>query len=180
MDRTIKVVLAGDTLVGKTAWVLSLQCQAFTSQRVQTLGVEVTPYEYLSTLGPLHFSIWDISGNPLCAGLSEGYALGADAAILMVDPSSYPSLGVASRWKRTLQHMCPHIPIVTVYNKSDLLSDAIPTVQPKADSLLMSVKLNTNTKTPLETLAALLPRPKITYVENEDDFYKDSFHISYS
>ena len=112
-----KLVLVGDGGVGKTTFVkrhksgefekkyvgklmkhkfslrtpliyLSLHSINKYLQYLATLGVEVHPLTFYTSLGPVTYNCWDTAGQEKFGGLRDGYYVGGKAAIIMFDVTS--------------------------------------------------------------------------------------------
>ena len=110
MDMSIltkKVVLVGDSGVGKSTLVRRALTGEFEPNYKPTLGVEVTPI--VRGHPPQRFNVWECAGDPRYAGLGDGYYVQAHIAIVM-----YDSDALSSRvdWVTRVERMCPDIPIV--------------------------------------------------------------------
>lgn len=130
----VKVVLIGDKQTGKTTWLtrmrrltgdfpsatstpenpLSDHDQAFfgTGTRYSpTLGVEVHPLEFTTPRGTVSLNVWDTAGQKRLAGLTDGYYLRAQAALLFVGPDQLRADNLEYEFHR----VCPESPVIRVY-----------------------------------------------------------------
>jgi len=103
-DMTIKVILVGDSGVGKTAYMNRLMTGNFTHSHIHTIGVQRYKLVFYTNHGPVTFYIWDKAGN----------TVEADAVIGMCDVTNYNSFANMDNWlyKTT-------IPSVACGNKID-------------------------------------------------------------
>ena len=117
--ETKKIVLIGDSMVGKTTFVALLLGNVFKHEYNPTLGVEVNPIRR----GNKCYNIWDCNGgNGNFRGLGDGYWLQAQGAIVMCDPTNLESINNVEKWKNDFKRLVGNdIPIVYVINKSELL-----------------------------------------------------------
>jgi len=80
---TKKIVFLGPSISGKT--ITSRRWRNYDDTRyTPTMGVEVHPVIYNRT----RYNIWDCAGRAVFQGLTEGYCIGADGAIIFSDGSN--------------------------------------------------------------------------------------------
>eukprot|EP01084_Bolivina_argentea_P035098 65104_1 len=105
-----KLVLVGDGGVGKTTFVKRHKSGEFEKKYVATLGVEVHPLTFYTSLGPIIYNCWDTAGQEKFGGLRDGYYVGGKAAIIMFDVTSRITYKSVSVWHRDLTRVCENIP----------------------------------------------------------------------
>lgn len=79
--REFKVLLVGDASVGKTAFLKKIVTGVFESKynslssslTLDTLGAEVMPVTFFTSMGEISVKVWDTAGNEKLGGLGEGY-----------------------------------------------------------------------------------------------------------
>ena len=119
-QQSFKVVLVGEGGVGKTTFMTLLLTGVFEKKYVATLGVEVHPIVQEFANYTRTFNVWDTAGQEKFGGLQEGYYIGADIGILMVDMTSRLTYKSIPQWINKLRQTVPNIPIVLVANKVDV------------------------------------------------------------
>jgi len=67
-----KCVLIGDGGVGKTTFVKRHKTGEFEKRYIATIGVEVHPLKFMTSRGPIIFSVWDTAGQEKLSGLRDG------------------------------------------------------------------------------------------------------------
>jgi len=141
---TQKIVLIGDSKVGKTTFLNLLKGEGYTYSHIPTLGVEVVPIRR----GNKCFNVWDCSGNEY-KGLGNGYYNQAQGAIVMCDPTNVESIENVEKWAKEFKEVVgENASIVYVVNKSELLPKEF-----KDDRFVMiSCKTNKNVEKVLECL----------------------------
>lgn len=119
-----KIVLVGSAEVGKTFFIKKLlKIRYFAEQNyIPTLGVDVYPLNINTNHGLIRFNIWDCAGDLRFTGLSDGYYLGANACIIMVD-NNIQTLNSIEQRKNSVQLITGQIPIITIINKCDLIQE---------------------------------------------------------
>lgn len=114
-----KLLVVGEGGVGKTAFIKRHLTGEFAKSYVATMGVEVNPLPFRTSLGQVVFNIWDCAGQEKFSGLGTGYYKGANAAIIMFDVTSRISYKSVPHWYNSVRAVCPDIPIVLCGNKVD-------------------------------------------------------------
>jgi len=110
-----KVLLVGDTKVGKTTYINYLLTNKFTEEHSPTFGVEVYPYVFNTNYGPIIFEFWDCAGDYKYRGIDTGYYICSDGAIIMYT-SEYNN---CNELEKKVRSVCNDIPIIFCKNKSD-------------------------------------------------------------
>ena len=123
-----KVVLLGDSAVGKTSLIRRYVFDQFEDSYIATIGSKVTR-KGLSIERPtgtvdLTFMIWDIVGREGYHGLHARTFVGVHGAILVADLTRRETLEALERyWIPLLFKVVDKVPLVFVCNKSDLLGE---------------------------------------------------------
>ena len=104
---TYKLVIVGSGGSGKSTFVKKLLTDKFEKKYNPTIGVEVKKYE--------EFEIWDCAGQEKFKGLSDGFYIGCNCAIIMFDGLS-PSFREIRKYRRVLRTSRGNIPIVICFN----------------------------------------------------------------
>ncbi len=169
-----KIVLIGDGGAGKTTFINRHRTGEFTKSYLATMGVEVNPLPFSTSLGNIVFSIWDCAGQEKFGGLRDGYYVGAQAAIIMFDVTSLASYKSASEYCNELRKNHPTIPIVVCGNKVDCKDRKVKPKDikfPEKSQIQyydISAKSNYNFEKPFIYLARKLTGdPTLVFVESE-------------
>lgn len=120
-----KVVLLGDTTVGKTSLIRRFVENAFDDQYIATIGARVSrkvvQAEFASERISMELQIWDVLGQHGYSGVQRMSLSGASGAILVCDGTSASTLvNLATYWFPLLYEESWNIPIFIVANKEDL------------------------------------------------------------
>jgi len=113
--KEYKLVLIGSASVGKSAYVEKLRSNRFVSKYEPTEKVEVTSLVFNTNYFPVKVDVWEVAG---CEPF-DGYYVGADAAMLMYDVSSKPSMKELTSRYESLRRVCEDVPNVLVGNKAE-------------------------------------------------------------
>ena len=123
-----KIVLLGDSAVGKTSLIRRFVLDAFDDEYITTVGSKVTKKE-LRIPRPdrtvdLTLMIWDLLGQEGYTGFQAWTLAGADGALLVADLTRQKTLESLERyWIPTLFQVSDNIPLVFVGNKADLMTE---------------------------------------------------------
>ncbi|KIY46324.1 ras-domain-containing protein [Fistulina hepatica ATCC 64428] len=124
MSRQIpfKLVLLGESAVGKSSLVLRFVKDQFDDYRESTIGAafltQTVPLDENTTI---KFEIWDTAGQERYKSLAPMYYRNANCAVVVYDITQTASLEKARTWIRELQRQAdPSIIIALCGNKTDL------------------------------------------------------------
>lgn len=174
---TYKLILAGDSTVGKTTWINRHATGNFTTNYKSTIGVEVTPIKFLSNNETICFNVWDVSGNPIYQGIADGYYIQADCAIIMFDVHNKSSYENTKSYYQKIREICGNIPILFCGNKVDIVNRIVKPKQIKYPREVhcnyydISSKSNYNLEKPFLYLARTMKgKPNFNFDEQPIDF----------
>ncbi|WWC86763.1 uncharacterized protein L201_001642 [Kwoniella dendrophila CBS 6074] len=122
MSRTtsFKLVLLGESAVGKSSLVLRFVRNEFSDFRESTIAAFLTQTVALDDSTSIKFEIWDTAGQERYKSLAPIYFRNSNAAVIVYDITQ-ASFEKAKSWVRELQRQAdPSIVIMLVGNKSDL------------------------------------------------------------
>jgi small GTP-binding protein len=123
-----KVVIVGDSNVGKTSIIRVFDEQTFDPSVSPTVGASFLSKTVVVGQAPVILNIWDTAGQERYRSLIPTYAHGARAAILCYDTANGASFDALKGWLESLQRFCsPECLLFVVGNKIDL-----PAVVPQA------------------------------------------------
>ncbi len=120
-DYVSKIVLVGESGVGKTN-ILSRFCKdEFTANSQSTLGVEFATKIVNVEEKKLRIQIWDTAGQERYKAITNSYYINAKGALVVFDITKYSSFESVNKWISELRGIAgKDIIIVLVGNKSDL------------------------------------------------------------
>lgn len=121
-DYLFKIVLIGDSGVGKSNLLSRFTRDEFNLESKSTIGVEfATKSVYLENGKIIKAQIWDTAGQERYRAITAAYYRGAVGALLVYDISKRTSFENVERWLKELRdHADENIVILLVGNKSDL------------------------------------------------------------
>jgi len=116
-----KLVLLGESAVGKSSLVLRFVKGQFLEYQESTIGAAFLTQTVQLNDTTIKFEIWDTAGQERYHSLAPMYYRGAQAAIVVYDITAPESLERAKSWVKELQRQgSPNIVIALAGNKADL------------------------------------------------------------
>lgn len=119
--REVKVVLLGDSGVGKSSLVLRFVTNNFKPYSESTIGASFMSKMITVNSKPIKFQIWDTAGQEKYHSLAPMYYRGAAAAIVVYDITRASSFQTLRNWVEELRTKGPKdMAIALAGNKADL------------------------------------------------------------
>ncbi|OHE91587.1 Ras family protein [Colletotrichum orchidophilum] len=120
-----KLVLLGESAVGKSSIVLRFVKDQFDSYRESTIGAAfLTQTISLDENTTVKFEIWDTAGQERYKSLAPMYYRNANCAVVVYDITQSASLDKAKAWVKELQRQAnENIIIALAGNKLDLVTE---------------------------------------------------------
>ena len=120
VDRFYKLLLIGETNVGKTSIILRYTENEFQTSGISTCGVDVK-CKYVSLENTkIRLDIWDTAGQERFRGLAKNYFRGANGFILVYDITDQKSFGKLKGWMNDAKEKIDsEYKMIVVGNKKD-------------------------------------------------------------
>ncbi|XP_061634825.1 ras-related protein Rab-11B-like isoform X1 [Phyllopteryx taeniolatus] len=133
-DYLFKVVLIGDSGVGKSNLLSRFTRNEFNLESKSTIGVEFATRSLQVDGKTIKAQIWDTAGQERYRAITSAYYRGAVGALLVYDIAKHLTYENVERWLKELRdHADNNIVIMLVGNKSDLRHlRAVPTDEARA------------------------------------------------
>jgi small GTP-binding protein len=123
-DYSAKIVVVGDSGVGKTCLLLRFVRNQWVPDALSTFGVEFLAKIISTDRHRIQLQLWDTAGQELFKCVTKGYYRGAMGALVVFDLTSRESFDHVAEWLNDLYEVVrTKIPIVLVGNKCDLSDD---------------------------------------------------------
>lgn len=120
-DYLFKIVLIGDSGVGKSNLLSRFTRNEFNLESKSTIGVEFATKSIGVDGKTLKAQIWDTAGQERYRAITSAYYRGAVGALLVYDITKHITFDNVARWLKELRdHAESNIVIMLVGNKSDL------------------------------------------------------------
>jgi Ras-related protein Rab-1A len=118
--RVFKVVIIGDTAVGKSSLLLRFADDAFTESYISTIGVDFR-FKQLNLSGHIvKMQMWDTAGQERFRTITSAYYRAADGIVIVYDVCNRASFDDIAVWVAELaKHDAQKLPILLIANKSD-------------------------------------------------------------
>lgn len=121
LGAVFKVVMAGDSGVGKTQLIQRFAKGVFTVESMNTVGIELM--QKVVTVGEynVRVQLWDTGGQEKFRCINAPYFRGASGVVLVYDITSRKSLEAVSYWlDEVRQKAAADVSLLLVGNKADL------------------------------------------------------------
>ncbi|GAB4846804.1 Ras- protein RABA2a [Ancistrocladus abbreviatus] len=120
-DYLFKVVLIGDSGVGKSNLLSRFTRNEFCLESKSTIGVEFATRTLQVEGRTIKAQIWDTAGQERYRAITSAYYRGALGAVLVYDVTKPTTFNNVSRWLKELRdHADANIVIMLIGNKTDL------------------------------------------------------------
>ncbi|KAH0790417.1 small GTP-binding protein [Histomonas meleagridis] len=123
-DYSLKVVVVGDSGVGKTCLLIRFVRGLFDEESQPTLGVEFMTKIVQTEHHRIQLQLWDTAGQELFRSVTRGYYRGSAGALLVFDLTNRDSFENIGRWLQDIKDVA-RSDVVTLLlgNKSDLTAE---------------------------------------------------------
>jgi small GTP-binding protein len=118
MERIVRIVLVGDTGVGKTALLRSYADNVYTPTHVTTMGVDFRHVRIRVGKDVVKLQLWDTAGHERYRSITNTYYRGAHLILLVYDVTNSVSFQGLGDWIQTIDESSDAA-IVIVGNKVD-------------------------------------------------------------
>ncbi|UJR37202.1 hypothetical protein I4U23_029910 [Adineta vaga] len=119
--RPFKILLIGDSSVGKTSLMFRFSDDKFTQTFTPTIGIDFKLKTILIRDKPIQLQLWDTAGQERFYNIVRSYYRNADAILLVYDRTAACTFQNIVRWMKSINENAPDdVFRVLVGNKSDL------------------------------------------------------------
>eukprot|EP01120_Amphizonella_sp_Union-15-10_P013511 TRINITY_DN6267_c0_g1_i1.p1 TRINITY_DN6267_c0_g1~~TRINITY_DN6267_c0_g1_i1.p1 ORF type:complete len:200 (+),score=24.36 TRINITY_DN6267_c0_g1_i1:47-646(+) len=161
-DLLFKLLLIGDSGVGKSCLLLRFADDTFTDSYISTIGVDFKIQTLELEGKTVKLQIWDTAGQERFRTITSSYYRGAHGIIIVYDITDQVSFTNIKLWLQEIErYACDSVSKLLIGNKSDLTDKRavdFETAQSFASSkniafIETSAKLDTNVETAFITMA---------------------------
>jgi len=157
-DYLFKLLLIGDSGVGKSCLLLRFADNTYTDSYISTIGVDFKIRTVEIDGKTVKLQIWDTAGQERFRTITSSYYRGAHGIIVVYDVTDKVSFSNVKQWLGEIdRYACQSVNKLLVGNKNDLERKAVESHEAKeyADSLGISF-LETSAKTAVNVEDAFL------------------------
>ena len=158
-DYLFKLLLIGDSGVGKSCLLLRFADDTYTESYISTIGVDFKIRTIELGGKTVKLQIWDTAGQERFRTITSSYYRGAHGIIIVYDITDQVSFNNVKQWLQEIdRYACDNVNKLLVGNKSDLTSKRVVdtnTAQEFANSLGMPF-LETSAKNATNVEAAFI------------------------
>ena len=121
-DYKFKIVIVGDSGVGKTNLVKRFVQNSFNLNTQSTVGVEFFSNNYYVNDKLIRIEMWDTAGQERYKSITSAYYKGAIGALIVYDVTNISSFKNVDRWFYEIKDFSSKdIQVIMIGNKTDLI-----------------------------------------------------------
>lgn len=121
-----KILLVGDSGVGKSALLLRFADDAFNESCPSTIGIDFKSRIVQVNGQPVKLQVWDAAGQERFRSLSTAYYRGAHGVIIVYDVTSMESFSNVKKWLDEVGHMAAaNVTVFLIGAKIDLAANQV-------------------------------------------------------
>jgi small GTP-binding protein len=129
-DYKLKVVVVGDSGVGKTNLIKRFIQNTFTENSKATVGVEFISKSYKINEQVFKIEIWDTAGQERYKSITAAYYKGAKGALIVYDTTQKVSFENIDKWMREIKEKSSKdMKLMIIGNKTDLKDERAVTTE---------------------------------------------------
>ena len=119
--RKIKILMLGDSMVGKTSLMSRWTEDTFNPNLTSTLGVDFKMKTQMIEGHKVQVQVWDTAGQERFRKITKAYYRNAHGIVLVYDCTARESFENITYWMENIQaHSCDGVQVCVVANKIDL------------------------------------------------------------
>jgi len=125
-DFLIKLLLIGDSGVGKSCLLLRFSDDSFTTSFITTIGIDFKIKTIELDGKRIKLQIWDTAGQERFRTITTAYYRGAMGILLVYDVTDEQSFQNIRNWIRNIdQHAAENVDKILVGNKCDMVTEKV-------------------------------------------------------
>ena len=124
--RRFKILLLGDSGVGKTSLIYRWTLDAFNPSLSSTVGVDFKAKKVMLNGEAMQIQVWDTAGQEQFHKITKSYYKGAQGIMLVADVNDVETVDNVAYWMENIKsHASDEIQVVLVGNKTDIRDERI-------------------------------------------------------
>jgi small GTP-binding protein len=162
-DYMFKLLIVGESGVGKTCMLLRFADNLFEEDFLSTIGVDFKVKEINLDGKRVKLQIWDSAGQERFRNITSSYYRNCSGIIIVYDVTRQDSFDKVTDWITEVRRFVPTVPLIVVGNKCDRDDRQVSTEAGQALAsnqglifLETSAKMNTNIETAFQELSKKL------------------------
>tara|TARA_B000000609_G_C24069067_1_gene290999 strand:+ start:226 stop:813 length:588 start_codon:yes stop_codon:yes gene_type:complete len=173
IDRNYKIIILGETNVGKTSYI-KLYKHGFFNEIQPTIGVDYDVVIVKKENENIKLKIWDTAGQERFRSIINRFYKNISGAIIFFDCTNIHSIQSIDYWENEIKQHVGEIPVVIVANKWSLLDENVYEKYLKDIKPFIKIdnKKKLNINEPIETLTQLM------YEGDDGSFQETSANLS--
>ena len=121
-DLTLKILIVGDSSVGKTNFINRFIENKFNNNYMTTSGIDLKTANLEIKNKNIRNQIWETAGQEKYKAITKNLFLKVMGAIIIFDITNEKSFNNLKNWVQMIKEECgPHMTIIIVGNKNDLI-----------------------------------------------------------
>jgi len=125
-DFLIKLLLIGDSGVGKSCLLLRISDDSFTTSFITTIGIDFKIKTIELDGKRIKLQIWDTAGQERFRTITTAYYRGAMGILLVYDVTDEASFNNIRNWIRNIeQHAADNVDKILIGNKCDMVREKV-------------------------------------------------------
>jgi len=118
-DHLFKLLIIGDSGVGKSSLLLRFADNTFTGSYITTIGVDFKIRTIEADGEKVKLQIWDTAGQERFRTITSTYYRGTHGVIVVYDVTNNETFGNVKRWLHEIDQNCDLVNRILVGNKND-------------------------------------------------------------
>lgn len=128
-ENLIKVLILGDSAVGKSNFIFRFVDDRFSESYISTIGFDCKTHIVTlpSSKKVVKIQVWDTAGQERYMSINRNLYLRVQGIILLYDITKMETFEHITNWLKSIKENCENIPVILVGNKIDLPDKVIST-----------------------------------------------------
>ena len=124
-DYSLKLLLLGDSSVGKSNFILRLIKDKFSPSHVSSSGMELNTTEILLDKYKIKVQLWDTAGQEKYRAITKCLFTKVQGILPLYDITNEDSFKNLKDWVKMIKEECYNIQLLMIGNKNDLEDDRV-------------------------------------------------------
>ena len=140
-DYCLKLLLVGDSCVGKSNFILRLIKNKFSPSHVSTSGMELKTTKIIIDKTKIRVQLWDTAGQEKYRSVTKSLFNKVQGVLAIYDITSEDSFKNLKQWIKMVKEECSNMQLLMIGNKNDLENERIIRFE-EADEYAKSQKMD--------------------------------------